>query len=245
MQLQAKMLHVLENGEFSRLGAQQYTKVDARVLAATNVQMENALSEGTFRQDLYYRLSVITITVPPLRERPEDIPYLIEETIRRAPAEMKNGGATPFTARLLDAALGYDWPGNVRELRNFVTRTIIMQDSDAALRQLEMKIAPTKERADRSGLNDGCSESASMKSVVRDIKERTEAKLIQDALDDSGWNRRHAARSLKISYRALLYKIQQHRLAPTRGVSAKGGSFRIYSAHSAAGTKGAVAYPEN
>ena len=233
VQLQAKLLHVLEDGEFSRLGAQQYTKVDARVIAATNVQMDKALSERIFREDLYYRLSVITITIPPLRERPEDIPYLIEETIRRTPAEMRNGGTISFTARLLDAALLYEWPGNVRELRNFVTRTTIMQDSDAALRQLEMKITPAKKDVDRSPFRDGCSGGASMKSVVRDIKERTEAKLIQGALEETGWNRRHAARSLNISYRALLYKIQQHRLTPPGADNTNGDSNRNCSVRSA------------
>ncbi|MGA7256345.1 MAG: sigma-54 dependent transcriptional regulator [Candidatus Sulfotelmatobacter sp.] len=224
VQLQAKLLHVLEDGHFARLGAQQHTKVDVRVLAATNVQMERALFDKTFREDLFYRLSVFTITVPPLRERREEIPYLIDEMIRRAPAGMKNGGATWFPARLLDVALLYHWPGNLRELRNFVTRTIIMRDPDAALRQLETRITPTREQRELPGSVDELSSGAGMKSIVRDVKERTEAKMIQAALDVSGWNRRHAARALNISYRALLYKIQQHRLTP-RG----GGNFREVS----------------
>lgn len=221
VQLQAKLLHVLEDGHFARLGAQQHTKVDVRVLAATNIQMERALFDKTFREDLFYRLSVLTITVPPLRDRREEIPYLIDEMIRRAPAEMKTGGTNWFPARLLDAALLYEWPGNLRELRNFVTRTIIMRDPDAALRQLESRIAPTTEQPDRPGSVDEFSNGSGMKSIVRDVKGRTEAKMIQAALEGSGWNRRHAARTLDISYRALLYKIQQHRLTP-RG----GGGFR-------------------
>ena len=101
-----------------------------RVLAATNVQIENALSGKTFREDLYYRLNVFTINVPPLRERREEIPYLIEETIRRLPGVLRNGHDVSFPSRLMDAVLLYDWRGNVRELRNFVTRTITMRDAE-------------------------------------------------------------------------------------------------------------------
>jgi transcriptional regulator with PAS, ATPase and Fis domain len=214
VQMQAKLLHVLQDGQFTRLGGQESTQVDVRVLAATNVQMETALIEKTFREDLYYRLSVFTINVPPLRERREEIPYLIEETIRRSPAEMKNGVGNTFPSRLMDVALLYDWRGNLRELRNFVTRTIVMRDPDAGVRELETKIAATSGPAyqDRSGSVP--SHRSGMSSIVRDVKDRTEVRMIQDALEVSGWNRRHAAQYLNISYRALLYKIQQHRLTP-------------------------------
>ena len=219
-QMQAKLLHVLQDGQFTRLGGQQSTRVDVRILAATNVEMEAALREKTFREDLYYRLSAFTIHVPPLRERREEIPFLVDETIRRTPPEMKSGGDFSFSSRLMDAALLHDWRGNVRELRNFVTRTIIMRDQDAAVRELEVKIAA------RGGARQPASAKClGMRSVLRDIKDRTESQMIQEALDASGWNRRHAARHLNISYRALLYKIQQHRLAPKLafGVNASAG----------------------
>jgi DNA-binding NtrC family response regulator len=177
--------------------------------------MENALAKKTFREDLYYRLCVFTIHVPPLRERREEIPYLIEESIRRAPAEMKNGRDCSFSPRLMDAALRYDWRGNVRELRNFVTRTIILKDQDAALRELETKIAATSEPASQDRPVSAPLHCAGMRSAVRDVKERTEARMIQEALEASGWNRRRAAQHLSISYRGLLYKIQQHRLTPS------------------------------
>ena len=140
-QMQAKLLHVLQDGQFTRLGARESSKVDVRILAATNVQIESALEDRTFREDLYYRLNVFTIKVPPLRERREEIPYLIDETIRRSPAEIKDSSHCQFSSRLMDAALLYDWRGNLRELRNFVTRTIIMRDVDGAVRELESKIA--------------------------------------------------------------------------------------------------------
>ena len=212
--MQAKLLHVLQDGQFTRLGGQEAIKSDLRVLAATNVPIESALKEKKFREDLYYRLSVFTINIPPLRERREEIPYLIEETIRRAPVEMKNGSENGFSSRLMDVALLYDWPGNLRELRNFVTRTIIMRDPDAAVRELEAKIDTGTQPACEEEVAGASAHRSGMRSIMRDVKDRTEARLIQDALEVAGWNRRHAAQNLNISYRGLLYKIQQHRLTP-------------------------------
>jgi len=214
VQIQAKLLHVLQDGQFTRLGGQTCTKVNVRVLAATNICMDSALAEKTFREDLYYRLSVFTIQVPPLRERCEEVPYFMEETIRRAPATMKAGAVNLLSSRLLDAALLYDWPGNLRELRNFVIRTIIMRDPEAAARELETKIEATRGGFPRAQFDSKPLRGPGMRSVVRDLKERTEMQMIQDALEMSRWNRRQAAQSLNISYRALLYKIQQHRLTP-------------------------------
>jgi len=214
VQMQAKLLHVLQDGQFARLGAQETTKVDVRVLAATNIPIENALFDKTFREDLYYRLSVFTIKVPPLRERREEIPFLIEEIIRRAPAEMTNGFATNLPSRLIDVVLSYDWRGNVRELRNFVTRTIVMRDVDAATRELEEKVAASAAANPQNQAMDVSLPCAGIRSIVRDVKDRTEVQMIQIALDAFGWNRRRAAQYLNISYRALLYKIQQHRLRP-------------------------------
>ncbi|MGB6744507.1 MAG: sigma-54 dependent transcriptional regulator [Terracidiphilus sp.] len=214
VQIQAKLLHVLQDGQFTRLGAQSCSKVNVRVLAATNVHMDDALLDKTFREDLYYRLSVFTIHVPPLRERREEVPYFMEETIRRASAEMKSGLGDKLPSRLLDAALLYDWPGNLRELRNFVTRTVVMRDLDAAARELEVKIESARGITGLNRSEGKLSMGSGMRSIVRDLKERTEMQMIQDALEASRWNRRQAAQCLNISYRALLYKIQQHRLTP-------------------------------
>lgn len=214
VQTQAKLLHVLQDGQFTRLGGQACTKVNVRVLAATNIQMENALLEKTFREDLYYRLSVFTVHVPPLRERREEIPYFMEEIVRRAPAEMRSAIGSKLPSRLIDAALLYEWPGNLRELRNFVTRTIIMRDLDAGARELEAKIESGVRKCGVSHLEGKVTNAPGMRTVVRDLKEKTEMAMIQEALEASRWNRRQAAQNLNISYRALLYKIQQHRLAP-------------------------------
>lgn len=218
--MQAKLLHVLQDGQFARLGAQETTKVDVRVLAATNIPIEDAMLEKRFREDLYYRLSVFTIKVPPLRERREEIPFLIEQMVRRAPAELTNGMGIVFPDRLMDAALAYEWRGNVRELRNFVTRAIVMRNSDAAARELEEKVAAstsaaTTHAAAQQRSIDPTFPCAGIRSVIRDVKDRTETQMIQDSLDAFGWNRRRTAQYLNISYRTLLYKIQQYRLRPS------------------------------
>ena len=214
-QMQAKLLHVLQDGQFNRLGARESSRVDVRVLAATNVQIESALVGKTFREDLYYRLNVFTINVPPLRERREDLPFFIEEIVRRSPASLRSGYDLTFTSRLMDAVLLYDWRGNVRELRNFVTRTLTMRDPDTAVRELEAKInAGYRVEVDEPQPAIAPSGQTGMRAVMRDMKDRAEAQMIQDALEVSGWNRRHAAKYLNISYRGLLYKIQQHRIAP-------------------------------
>jgi two-component system, NtrC family, response regulator AtoC len=216
-QMQAKLLHVLQDGQFSRLGARESSRVDVRVLAATNVEIETALLGKTFREDLYYRLNVFTINVPPLRERREEIPYLIEETIRRSPEELRKGCDITFSSRLMDAVLLYSWRGNVRELRNFVTRTMTMRDTGTAISELEKKIAAGHVVEQQEPQTQPVNENIGMRSVVREMKDRTEAQMIQEALDVNGWNRRHAASFLNISYRGLLYKIQQHRLSPRSG----------------------------
>jgi DNA-binding NtrC family response regulator len=230
VQMQAKLLHVLQDGQFARLGAQETTKVDVRVLAATNVEMEDALFKGTFREDLFYRLSVFTIKVPPLRERREEIPYLIEEFIRRSPAEMRNGFGSSLPSRLMDVALLYDWRGNLRELLNFVTRAIVMRDADAATRELEARVAAFAATDVRDRFVDAAPPCVGFRSVVRDVKARTEAQMIQSALETFGWNRRRAAQYLNISYRSLLYKIQQHHLRPWPGGDPQQAFQKIQSA---------------
>ncbi|WP_446744407.1 sigma-54 interaction domain-containing protein [Silvibacterium acidisoli] len=213
-QMQAKLLHVLQDGTFSRLGAQTTTQVDVRIVAATNIDMLEAIAERRFREDLYYRLNAFTIVVPPLRERREEIPLLIEQLIQRGAAEL---GQKPlvFSSRLMEAARQYHWPGNLRELRNFVTRVLILQDQEAAYHDLMAR--PQQGGGGSgvasnafSGVRDGF--KAGMKGAVADVKNRTEVRMIQDALNASGWNRKRAATDLNISYRALLYKIQQHGL---------------------------------
>ena len=211
--MQAKLLHVLQDGSFSRLGARQSTQVDVRILAATNVDLEVAIAERRFREDLYYRLNAFTITVPSLRERREEIPLLMEQMMFRGAAR---AGQEPvaFSTRLIEAAQEYHWPGNLRELRNFVTRMLVLRDQEAALDHFKAKTrakfaerVPVEQTLELAG-----NATLGMKSVVNDVKYQTESRMIKEALSASGWNRRRAAANLNISYRALLYKIQQHGL---------------------------------
>ena len=212
-QMQAKLLHVLQDGSFSRLGARASTRVDVRVLAATNINMEAAMAEKRFREDLYYRLSAFAITIPPLRERREEIPPLMEQLMIRGAGEL---GQEPFafTERVLSAAQEYSWPGNLRELRNFVVRTLVLQDQEAACNELKAKTRMTATSV--TSYPSATPEAAAargMRGIVNGVKNQTESRMIQEALLASGWNRRRAATDLNISYRALLYKIQQHGLS--------------------------------
>jgi DNA-binding NtrC family response regulator len=214
-QMQAKLLHVLQDGSFCRLGARSSSRADVRVLAATNINMQDAITEKRFREDLYYRLNTFTITVPPLRERREEIPLLMEQMFQRGALEL--GQPFIFSDRIIEAAQEYHWPGNLRELRNFVIRTLILQDEKAAYNDLRAKTrtkvtAPTEGTPLDFAINK-VPAAVGMKGAVNEIKNETEIRMLQDALSASGWNRRRAAVNLNISYRTLLYKIQQHRLS--------------------------------
>lgn len=217
-QMQAKLLHVLQDGTFSRLGGRSTTQVDVRVIAATNVDMEAAITEKRFREDLYYRLSAFTIVIPPLRERREELPQLMHHLVHRNAAEL---GQQPIDldSSVIAAAQEYCWPGNLRELRNFVVRTLVLQDQQAACNELRMKVRTSTGKASSypgtqpSPASDPATPARDMRSVVNDAKNQAESRMIQAALTATGWNRRRAATDLKISYRALLYKIQQHGLS--------------------------------
>lgn len=215
-QMQAKLLHVLQDGSFSRLGGRCSTQVDVRVLAATNIDMQSAIAEKRFREDLYYRLNTLTITVPPLRERREEIPFLMKQLIHRGALEL--GQPAIFSDRLIEAAQEYQWPGNLRELRNFVTRTLILQDQESAYNDLRARTranatTPTQSTITESVADKKVQTATGMKDVINEIKNQTEIRMLQDALSASGWNRRKAATNLNISYRSLLYKIQQYGLS--------------------------------
>jgi two-component system response regulator AtoC len=214
-QMQAKLLHVLQDGSFCRLGARSASRVDVRVLAATNINMTEAIATKHFREDLYYRLNTLTITVPPLRERREEIPLLMGELFRRGATEL--GQPYPCPDRLIEAALDYHWPGNLRELRNFVTRTLILKDEEAAYKYLRAKLGTgtetPSEEIGKPVAQLRPQAAPGMKDAVNVVKNAMEVRMLQDALSASGWNRRRAATNLNISYRTLLYKIQQHRLS--------------------------------
>jgi two-component system, NtrC family, response regulator AtoC len=208
--LQAKLLHVLQDGEFSRLGSYTSTQVDVRVIAATNTTISQAIAAGTFRRDLYYRLNVYTICLPPLRERREDIPALLEHFIDHWSQQIDRP-PLPVSDTLIEACMEYPWPGNIRELENFVRRYLIIGDETQALRQLQQDVT-----AHASGPVPVPSPVASapkaqpgdLKEEVRRLKEGAERMAITRALALTSGNRTEAARLLHISVRALQYKIR-------------------------------------
>jgi two-component system response regulator AtoC len=213
--LQAKLLHVLQDGQFSRLGARAVVNVDVRVLAATNVDVKEAMRTGRFREDLYYRLNVLSIHIPPLRERTAEIPLLVRHFLVKY-SEKYNKSALEPSKHLMEAALRYPWPGNLRELENFVKRYVILEDDEGSFRELvemtgqQQRIAP-REEATVAPKEQG------LKALVRGLKDEAEMEAIADALEKTNWCRKDAARMLEISYKALLYKMRQFNLDSGRG----------------------------
>lgn len=208
--LQAKLLHVLQDGEFCRLGSYTSTQVDVRVIAATNTTISQAIAAGTFRRDLYYRLNVYTICLPPLRERREDIPALLEHFIEYWSNQIDRP-PLPVSNTLLAACMEYPWPGNIRELENFVRRYLIIGDETQALRQLQQDVTaystgPVPVAQPIATLPP--SQPGDLKEEVRRLKEGAEKMAITRALAMTGGNRTEAARILHISVRALQYKIR-------------------------------------
>ena len=213
-QLQAKLLHVLQDGTFSRLGSRLNTKVDVRVLAATNIDIEQAIADKRFREDLYYRLNAFVLRVPPLRERTQEIPWLLENLSGKLAAA---NGLEPihFSPRMVAAAIRYQWPGNLRELGNFVKRYLIMRDETAALVELESKVIarpPSLSMANPVAEGVIAPAAAGLKSAVRSTRDQTESRMIREVLEESRWNRRIAAERLQISYKSLLQKIRHYNL---------------------------------
>src|SRR5262244_1027258 len=149
--LQAKLLHVLQDGQFSRLGSRSTIAADFRVLAATNVDVQKAIADKTFREDLYYRLNAFTVTIPPLRERREEIPLLFKHFMNQFSQKYAHP-SIGFSEKLINACMQYRWPGNLRELGNFVKRYMVLQDENLAISELESK---TRGQGSMNGNGDG------------------------------------------------------------------------------------------
>jgi len=201
--LQGKLLHVLQDGQFSRVGGRSTVKVDVRVLAATNQDLEQAVAAGRFREDLYYRLNVIQVMVPPLRERPEEIPVLAEYFMQRY-SQLFRRETLEMPAETMQRLIRHRFPGNVRELENMIKRMIVL--GDPLLRRSPLPgPAPA---TDDGGARAIKATTTSLKDIARKAAQIAEKEAILQALEQTQWNRVRAAKLLEISYRALLYKIK-------------------------------------
>src|SRR2546421_891187 len=214
--LQAKLLHVLQDQQFSRLGSRSVLKVDVRILAATNITIPEALANKRLREDLYYRLNAFTLQIPPLRERKEEIPVLLKHFM----TQMSEQYARPplaLSPELLTACANYPWPGNLRELNNFVKRYLVLGDEKLAINELQPRTDGSGAHFEPAAVRGNGSEpTGGLKGLARSAKDEAEAEAISKALDETNWNRKQTAVLLQISYKALLYKIRQYGIAQNK-----------------------------
>ena len=243
--LQAKLLHVLQDGEFSKLGSNKHIRANVRVVAATNCNLEEMRASGGFRQDLYFRLGVIELTVPPLRKRRDDFPRLVESFLARCSREYGRH-VRPLSLQLRQLFSEYDWPGNVRELENMIKRIVVLQSEQLVVREIQHKLeqraaaagmsaatatvaagmgARVARRAvagargadwpmteempvEPSTLDPGARGDRSLVAVAKAAASQAERAAILHTLNKVGWNRRHAAQTLGVSYKTLLNKMK-------------------------------------
>jgi DNA-binding NtrC family response regulator len=246
MRVQVNLLSVLQNKRFIRPGTSTSIEVDVRVLAASTTNMEHAIFKNRLCDDLYYLLSAYTIHVPPLRERKEELPLLSHHLMQQL---AKHYGLAPrdFSPAIVEACQAYSWPGNLRELENFVKRYLMVGDKEQAFERGRSDLdevtwnngsitprslnslgpSPVQPRVGSNG-------SDSLRSLVQSVKLEAERNAIAATLEKTGWNRKEAARLLKVSYRTLLYKIEQYQMSSSdsslfpggNGLRRKGNGFR-------------------
>lgn len=230
-QLQSKLLHVLQGGEFSPLGSERSVKTDTWIIAATNHNLEQDIQKAKFREDLYYRLSTIRIDISPLRERPEDIPLLIDHYVREFSNQFGDKKLHFPSQETVDKMTAYHWPGNVRELENVLKRIIILGEDEATMNDLLNTSATPKRPSSQKVQNSETSiitdlfgsnsdkeivlNSLSLKKIRKKAQDQVEKEVISYVLAKTGWNRSKAVKILKISYKTLLYKISDLNIAPS------------------------------
>jgi len=204
--LQAKLLHVLQDFRFSRVGGRGWVDVDSRVIAATNRNLEEAVARGEFRADLYYRVNVVEIRVPPLRERREEIPALASWFLEKFNAQY--GRQAQLSPETMTHLQQHSWSGNVRELENIVRRLVVLSDVD---HEIEALVARGRNRDGPVQLP-----AEGLREIGRRAAREAERKALVDVLDRVQWNRAAASRILKVSYKTLLNKIVDCQLTPLR-----------------------------
>lgn len=230
--MQAKLLQVLQDLKFSRIGGNQEIQSQARVVTATNVNLEADVSRGRFREDLYFRINTISIPVPPLRERKEDLEPLIHFFMKQFKKEQALE-PYPVPDSLMELFLAYHWPGNVRELENYLKRLCVLRNATEIEQELRRSLDehPLRATGDSGprpaedfvvaratsevrALTEGAQEFPSLKEIRDRAVEKVERAILEYVLREVNWNRREAARILKVSYRTLLYKIKEMNLRP-------------------------------
>jgi two-component system response regulator AtoC len=221
--LQAKLLQVLQDGEFSRLGGESDVKVNTRIIAATNRHLEQAVREGSFREDLYYRLNVVTVNLPPLRDRIDAVPLLVDHFLQKYNEEYRKSlsGLSQSTMSVLN---GYHWPGNVRELENMVKRMVVLGSEAAVLQEIAKQEKPEEVAKgdpdfvdlDALGADFSSSDGLDLKAISKRAAQIAEKRVIELVLHQTRWNRKEAAERLQISYKALLYKMKDNGLSERR-----------------------------
>lgn len=206
--LQAKLLHVLQDGEFARLGAKRDTAVDVRVLCATNQMLEQRVAEGQFREDLFYRINVVTIHVPPLRERRDEIPDLLKWFIEKY-SNVYRRKVPPLGPETMDLLLAYSWPGNIRELENICKRYVIVGNSAQIVREIKPRVEASKAVPPESASPaPAVTKELSLLEIGRRAARAAETQAIRETLIETRWNRKEAARRLQVSYKAFLNKLR-------------------------------------
>lgn len=224
--LQAKLLQVLQDGEFARIGGRDM-KVDARVIAATNRSLEKAVSDGLFREDLFYRLNVVGIVLPPLRERRDDIPHLANHFVEKY-SEQYNRSFKKLSDKIHGKILDHEWPGNVRQLENVIKRMIVLDSDKIDIPASDLSIeksqrSPTALSVSVVEVNSTqpvvqiAQNRDNLKDVVRHLTYQAEEEAIRRVLLENRWNRKNSARVLGVSYKTLLQKMKQYNLSGQKG----------------------------
>lgn len=204
--MQVKLLRVLQEGTFMPVGSTETRKVDVRIVAATNRNLKEMVEQGTFREDLYYRLNVINIRVPPLRERKEDMPYLVEYFLQKVFDQNPSGQKKVLTKRALEKLYDYAWPGNVRELQNEIERLCVLSGEEGKLmaENLSPKILEAGEKNKVQG--------SRLQGKLKDALEELEREMIREGLRRTGWNKSKLAKELGISRAGLIMKVEKYGL---------------------------------
>ena len=207
--MQVKLLRVLQEGTFTPVGSVEPKRVDVRVIAATNRNLKQMVEQGTFREDLYYRLNVINVGVPPLRDRKEDIPLLSEFFLNR---NTDGGEKKVLTKRALEKLYDYAWPGNVRELQNEMERVLVLSSTESKItaEMMSPKILEASEKGKVQG--------ARVHGKLKDALEELEREMIKEGLRRTGWNKSKLAKELGISRAGLIMKVEKYGLDKRRMV---------------------------